>query len=100
MVLVLQKGKKQEYNGDGNTRKRRVEVHFSEAIWNFSGEDVQVRNCTFERFSMVKEDFFLLDFQLPQDSPSGMSIPPNLVLRKGSHSICNASGATLDFPML
>ncbi|ETW02664.1 hypothetical protein H310_06123 [Aphanomyces invadans] len=76
----------------------RVEIHFSEPIWDFVQDDIEVHRCKVAAFSMYREDFFVAIVQtsdvvdaMDEAHRPRVRVPPNVARRKHSNRLNDAS---------
>ncbi|EQC32919.1 hypothetical protein, variant [Saprolegnia diclina VS20] len=70
----------------------RVDIHFSEPIWDFAPSDILLTGCVCVHFTLYTDDFFAISLQL-QGSAS-VTVPKHAARRKGS-GVPNDASTTL-----
>ncbi|KDO26618.1 hypothetical protein SPRG_08022 [Saprolegnia parasitica CBS 223.65] len=60
----------------------RVDIHFSEPVWDFAPTDVVVTGCVCVHLTLYTDDFFAVHLQL--HGPASVTVPMNAARRKGS----------------
>ncbi|RHZ26644.1 hypothetical protein DYB26_004449 [Aphanomyces astaci] len=73
----------------------RVEIHFSEPIWDFVQDDIQVDGCQVASLSMYRADFFvaMVDITAEDDDAKRptVQIPPKVARRQHTNRLNDAS---------
>ncbi|OQR84017.1 hypothetical protein ACHHYP_14008 [Achlya hypogyna] len=65
-----------------NNRRCRIDIHFSEPIWDFTPEDVVLVGCERVAFTLYTEDFFALIVQLTEAGECSVAVPEGAARRK------------------
>ncbi|RHY56294.1 hypothetical protein DYB38_001963 [Aphanomyces astaci] len=77
------------------SKRCRVEIHFSEPIWDFVQDDIQVDGCQVTSLSMYRADFFvaMVDITAEDDDAKRptVQIPPKVARRQHTNRLNDAS---------
>ncbi|POM72734.1 LOW QUALITY PROTEIN: Hypothetical protein PHPALM_10508, partial [Phytophthora palmivora] len=75
-VILRLDDKSSSTDAASETRQFRVQIHFSEAVDEFTDEDVTVSDgCEVTRFSMLRADFYLATVRLVKGSSAIVEVP-------------------------
>jgi hypothetical protein len=75
-------------------RQLRVQIHFSEPITEFMEEDIVITGATLASFSMLREDYFLIQIEMlktPKGQQITVQVPECAAKRKIKSTRCTNS---------
>uniref|UniRef100_H3GL98 Uncharacterized protein n=1 Tax=Phytophthora ramorum TaxID=164328 RepID=H3GL98_PHYRM len=71
------------------SKTRRLQIHFSEAVDDFTLEDIEASDgCEVVAFSMLRQDLFLVTVQLVRGNSASVEVPAGAARSAGGR--CNA----------